>query len=379
MAKRTSLSHVTPGGQARMVDVSGKAQSSRHALAEAWVDVGRAVAAKLRQSGGVAKGNVLETTRLAAYPGRQADRQPYSPMPPAAAGVRRGRGPSGRPARADRRLRACQGKTGVEMEAMTAACVAALTVYDMVKAAGQGRRDRPDPPAGKVRRKERPLEEEPRTMAKIEALCVSEKKGEPKRPVAAAEFRRDHGIVGDAHAGPWHRQVSLLAAEDVDAARAKLPDLRPGDFAENVLLGGVDLRLLGLGSRLRLGGEVVLSVTQIGKVCHAPCRIGQALGDCIMPRRGLFARVEAGGRVSTGDAVELLEVVSPELKQAVVLTISDRCSRGEAQDTAGPAAARRLAESGARASTALRSYPTSGTQSPRGCDTTATATRLTWC
>ncbi len=184
-------------------------------------------------------------------------------------------------------------------------------------------------------------------MAKIEALCVSEKKGEPKRPVAAAEFRRDHGIVGDAHAGPWHRQVSLLAAEDVDAARAKLPDLRPGDFAENVLLGGVDLRLLGLGSRLRLGGEVVLSVTQIGKVCHAPCRIGQALGDCIMPRRGLFARVEAGGRVSTGDAVELLEVVSPELKQAVVLTISDRCSRGEAQDTAGPAAARRLAESGA--------------------------------
>jgi molybdenum cofactor synthesis domain-containing protein len=183
-------------------------------------------------------------------------------------------------------------------------------------------------------------------MAKIEALCVSEKRGEPKRPVAAAEFRREYGIVGDAHAGPWHRQVSLLAAEDVDAARAKLPDLRPGDFAENVLLSGVDLRQLGLGSRLRLGGEVILAITQIGKVCHTPCRIGQTLGDCIMPRRGLFARVEAGGQVVTGDAVELLEIVSPQLKQAVILTISDRCSRGETEDTAGPAAARRLSEVG---------------------------------
>jgi molybdenum cofactor synthesis domain-containing protein len=183
-------------------------------------------------------------------------------------------------------------------------------------------------------------------MAKVEALCFSEKKGEPKQPIEAAEFRRDYGIVGDAHAGPWHRQVSLLAAEDVDAARAKLPDLRPGVFAENVLLRGVDLRELGLGSRLRLGGEVILTVTQIGKVCHTPCRIGQTLGDCIMPRRGLFARVEAGGRVATGDAVELFEIVSPQLKQAVVLTISDRCWRGEAQDTAGPAAARRVSEGG---------------------------------
>ena len=184
-------------------------------------------------------------------------------------------------------------------------------------------------------------------MARIEAICISEERGGPKRPIQSAEFRRDHGIVGDAHAGRWHRQVSLLAAEDVQEARTRLHDLQPGDFAENVLLAGVDVGQLGLGSRLRLGGEVVVSVTQIGKVCHAPCRIGQVLGECIMPRRGLFARVETGGHVYAGDAVEVLEAVSPQLKQAVVLTVSDRCSRGEAQDTAGPAAAKGLLESGA--------------------------------
>lgn len=176
-------------------------------------------------------------------------------------------------------------------------------------------------------------------MGKVEALCISEQKGTPKRPVDTAEFRRDHGIVGDAHAGPWHRQVSLLGESDIQIARAKLPDLRPGDFAENVVLSGIDLRVLGLGSRLRLGGEVLVSITQIGKVCHAPCRIGQITGDCIMPRAGLFARVEAGGRVRVGESAEVLQAVPREAFQAVVLTISDRCSRGEATDTAGPAAA----------------------------------------
>ncbi len=138
MAKRTSLSHVTPGGQARMVDVSGKAQSSRHALAEAWVDVGRAVAAKLRQSGGVAKGNVLETARLA---GILAAKQTANliplchPLPLECVEVEARL--VGRRVRIVASAR-CQGKTGVEMEAMTAACVAALTVYDMVKAAGKG-------------------------------------------------------------------------------------------------------------------------------------------------------------------------------------------------------------------------------------------------
>ena len=180
-------------------------------------------------------------------------------------------------------------------------------------------------------------------MGRIEAICISNEKGERKTPVASA-IVGDHGIDSDAHAGPWHRQVSLLAAEDIQTVRENLPDVAPGDFAENIILSGLDLGSLGLGTRLHLGGEVVLSITQIGKVCHTPCRIYHLTGDCIMPRLGLFARVLKGGEIRPGDDSEVLELVRRETFQAVVLTISDRCSRGEAQDTAGPAAAKRLEE-----------------------------------
>lgn len=181
-------------------------------------------------------------------------------------------------------------------------------------------------------------------MPTVEALCTGEKKGEPKQPVEAAVFRADHGIEGDAHAGPGHRQVSLLAAEDIETVRRTLPAVGPGSFAENVVTSGIDLARLGLGSRLRLGAEAVVSVTQIGKACHVPCAIGRLTGDCIMPRLGLFARVLAGGRVRAGDAAEVVALVPRERFQAVVVTVSDRCARGLAEDTAGPAVARMLEE-----------------------------------
>jgi len=177
-------------------------------------------------------------------------------------------------------------------------------------------------------------------VPRVEALCVSETRGQRKHAVDSAVFRADHGIEGDGHAGPWHRQVSLLSHEDIEAVRRSgLPDISPGDFAENVVLSGLDLTSFGLGTRLRLGRDVVLSITQVGKVCHSPCRIYQVTGDCILPRVGLFARVEVGGLVQVGDAVEVLDVVPRDRFQAVVLTISDRCSRGQSQDTAGPAVA----------------------------------------
>jgi len=182
-------------------------------------------------------------------------------------------------------------------------------------------------------------------VARVDALCIGAKKGERKVPVPEAVFRAGHGIEGDAHAGPWHRQVSLLAAEDIESVRrAGLPDLAAGAFAENVVLSRLDLSPIGLGTRIALGRGVVLSITQIGKVCHAPCEIGRLTGDCIMPRLGLFARVESGGQVRVGDEAAVLALVPRERIQAVVLTISDRCSRGEAEDTAGPAVARRLEE-----------------------------------
>lgn len=182
-------------------------------------------------------------------------------------------------------------------------------------------------------------------MGRVEAVCIAAAKGERKRPAASAVFRAGFGIEGDGHAGPGHRQVSLLSAADIEAVRRSgLADLAPGDFAENVILSGLDLACIGLGTRLRLGADVVLAISQIGKICHAPCRIARLTGDCIMPRAGLFARVEAGGAVRPGDDAAVESLVPRSRIQAVVLTISDRCSRGEATDTAGPAAARRLEE-----------------------------------
>ena len=180
-------------------------------------------------------------------------------------------------------------------------------------------------------------------MGRVEALCVSQEKGERKTPIGSAIFDADSGIGTDAHAGAWHRQVSLLAAEDVETIRQKgMPDLSAGDFAENVIVSGLALGGFGLGTRLRLGDDVVLSVTQIGKVCHTGCKIFHLTGDCIMPRLGLFARVETGGKVRVGDRAEVMDIVPRELVQAVVLTISDRCCRGQAEDTAGPAVAELL-------------------------------------
>jgi molybdopterin adenylyltransferase len=183
-------------------------------------------------------------------------------------------------------------------------------------------------------------------MGRVEAICTSTRRGEKKSPQPMARFVAGHGIEGDVHAGSGHRQVSLLAAGDIAEVReGGLPGLKSGDFAENLVVSGVDLGALGLGSRLRLGGDTELTVTQLGKQCHQRCAIYDQTGDCIMPRRGLFVRVVRDGTVAAGDAVEVLEVVPREKLQAVILTVSDRCSRGEAVDTAGPAVARLLESS----------------------------------
>jgi len=182
-------------------------------------------------------------------------------------------------------------------------------------------------------------------MGRVEAICTSQEKGVRKMAAASARFVSNHGIENDAHAGAWHRQVSLLAAEHIEQVRrGGLPEVAPGDFAENVILSGIDFESLGLGSRLQLGSEVELRITQIGKACHAPCQIQRLTGDCIMPRHGLFARVDAGGNVSPGDRAEVLRLVPRHYLQVIILSISDRCSQGQATDTAGPAVARRIEE-----------------------------------
>jgi molybdopterin adenylyltransferase len=178
---------------------------------------------------------------------------------------------------------------------------------------------------------------------RIEAICTSERRGVPKATVAAATLRADHGIEGDAHAGSGHRQVSLLGWDDIQAFSATGQiSLGAGAFAENLILSGLDLGTLGLGSRLRVGEQALLTITQLGKRCHHRCAIYEQTGDCIMPRVGLFARVLEGGAIRQGAAAAIEKTVSRETFQAVVLTLSDRCAAGTATDTAGPAVANLL-------------------------------------
>ena len=144
-------------------------------------------------------------------------------------------------------------------------------------------------------------------MAKVLAVCIREVRGIQKHPVEQAELRENYGIVGDAHAGAWHRQVSLLGVDSVEKLQDKITlKLKPGDFAENILVEGICVYRLPVGARLRLG-TALCQVTQIGKTCHNDCAIRRAAGDCVMPREGIFVRVLESGTVKPGDEVFLVE------------------------------------------------------------------------
>jgi MOSC domain-containing protein YiiM len=141
-------------------------------------------------------------------------------------------------------------------------------------------------------------------MARVEAVCLSHKKGIVKKEQQQVEMRENWGIDGDAHGGDWHRQVSLLAGESIDNVKKILPTLKNGAFAENIITRGINLTTLQIGDRLQVGDQVVLEITQIGKECHnSGCAIKKATGDCIMPREGIFSRVIKGGTVAKDDTI----------------------------------------------------------------------------
>ena len=144
-------------------------------------------------------------------------------------------------------------------------------------------------------------------MANVVSVNISQRKGEQKHPVPEIHLKLCHGIVGDAHAGNWHRQISLLAEESVDTMRAACPiPLDAGVFAENINTRGLDLKHLPVGTHLRVG-PAELEVTQIGKECHSDCAIKKAVGKCVMPTEGIFAVVVQEGTVRPGDEIEILE------------------------------------------------------------------------
>lgn len=143
-------------------------------------------------------------------------------------------------------------------------------------------------------------------QAQVVAVCTSKNKGERKTPVDCVMFEEGHGIVDDAHAGPWHRQVSLLAMESVAKMKALGLDVGPGDFGENITTSGIDLVALPVGTQLNIGSTIV-EVTQIGKECHTRCAIYHQAGDCVMPKEGIFVKVIEGGTVKSGSPIFVLQ------------------------------------------------------------------------
>ena len=182
-------------------------------------------------------------------------------------------------------------------------------------------------------------------MGKILAICISEKKGTQKKPIESARLVEEWGIEGDAHVGKWHRQVSMLSFEKIEAFREKGADVDFGAFGENLVVEGFDLSKVPVGTKFQIG-EAILELTQIGKECHSHCAIYKVMGDCIMPREGIFAKVLESGTIKVGDKIEVIYPEKDMPYMAAVMTLSDKGSRGERVDTSGPRAAEILKEHG---------------------------------
>lgn len=182
-------------------------------------------------------------------------------------------------------------------------------------------------------------------MGKVLAVCASEICGVQKEARGWGQFESEWGLVGDAHGGKWHRQVSLLSADRVAEFNEKGANVRPGAFGENLVVAGIDFRSLPVGTLLRCG-DVLLEMTQIGKECHSHCAIYHKMGECIMPREGVFARVLEPGRIAVGDEMSIQPRTAPLPFQAAVITLSDRSAAGERPDKSGPAVAEQLRSAG---------------------------------
>lgn len=172
-------------------------------------------------------------------------------------------------------------------------------------------------------------------MGKILGICISEKRGTEKHEIQEANLVKDWGIEGDAHGGKWHRQVSLLSFEKIEAFRAKGAEVDFGAFGENLIIEGYDLRTLPVGTRFQIG-DVVLELTQIGKECHSHCQIYQRMGDCIMPREGVFTEVIESGHIKVGDEIIMIPPRKDRPFTAAVITLSDKGAAGEREDKSGP-------------------------------------------
>ena len=172
-------------------------------------------------------------------------------------------------------------------------------------------------------------------MGVLKAICISEKKGTQKHEIDSAVLVEDWGIENDAHAGKWHRQVSMLSYEKIEEFRAKGAEVDFGAFGENLIVEGFDLRTNPVGTKFTVG-EALLELTQIGKECHSHCEIYKVMGDCIMPREGVFTKVLKGGVIRPGDEITQLPLEADRPFTAAVVTLSDKGAAGEREDKSGP-------------------------------------------
>ena len=214
---------------------------------------------------------------------------------------------------------------------------------------GRAEAGKPEPAGAKnaACRPETGRETEQPGVGRVHAICISAARGTEKHPVEEAYFQENFGIQGDAHAGHWHRQVSLLSYERVEAFNARGANVTDGAFGENLVVEGIDFRALPVGTLL-FCGDAVLRMTQLGKECHSHCKIYQRMGECIMPTQGVFAEVLKPGIIKKGDEMRI-ELPGPDAAPlAAVLVASDKGSRGERVDESGPAAAAVLEENGYR-------------------------------
>ena len=317
MTQGEDLTHINEQGRARMVDVSAKEGTQRVARAAGFVHMGTATL-ELVRTGGCKKGDVLAVAQVA---GIMAAKRCWElvpmchPIQLTGVDVRFELSDAPRGVAIEAECRCC-GQTGVEMEALTAASVAGLTIYDMLKAV---QRDMViddvcllEKSGGKSGHFVRGLVAEvdkgtvPLSTSDgvVVATSVSTKKGTRKVPQESIRLEVGLGVVGDAHAGAWHRMVSLLPEESVDEMRELLPKLAAGDFAENILTRGLSLKDLPVGTVLEVG-ECELAMTQIGKKCHSDCEISRITGKCVMPTDGVFAVVTRGGTVRPGDPIRI--------------------------------------------------------------------------